>query len=92
MPVGHEDHRGVPVAPAVSPGGARQPLNLGFGEVLASTELRVGEPPGPDCSFYGGRHNQLEMRLRHMVHTPRVDDRSYNSPFANSHLRRVAQR
>jgi hypothetical protein len=33
--VGYQDHRGVPVTPAVGSGGFQQPLDLGLGQVLA---------------------------------------------------------
>ena len=44
VPVGHQDHRGVPVAPAVSRGGFHQPLDLGFRQVLAGPQGGVGGP------------------------------------------------
>ena len=70
VPVGHKDHRGVPVAPAVSLGGVHQPLDLGLGQVLAGAQVGVGEPPGRDCSFYGGWRDQLEVRLGHVFGSP----------------------
>ena len=61
VPVGHKDHRGVPMPPAVLPGGVHQPLDLGLSQVLAGAQVRVGEPPGRNCSFYGGWRDQLEV-------------------------------
>ena len=67
VPIGHEDHGSVPVPPAVLPGGAHQPLDLSLSQVLAGAQVRVGAPPGRDCSFCGGWRDQLEMRLRHVI-------------------------
>ena len=61
MPVGHEDHSRVSVAPAVALGGFHKPLDLGFGQVFAGSQLAVGEPFGPNCSFYGGWRDQLQV-------------------------------
>ena len=70
VPVGHKDHRGVPVAPAVSPGGFHQPLDLGFGQVLAGAQVGIGAPLGPDCSVYGGWRDQLEVPFGHVFRAP----------------------
>ena len=61
VPVGHKDHRGVPVAPAVALGRVHQPLDLGLGQVLAGAQLGVGEALRGNCSFYGGWRDQLEV-------------------------------
>ena len=65
--VGHEDHRGVPVAPAVSRGGFHQPLDLGLGKVLAGPQVGIGGPFGPDCSVYGGWRDEPDVRLGHCL-------------------------
>ena len=41
MAVGHQDHRAVPVAPAVRSGCFEQLLDLGLGQVLARPELGI---------------------------------------------------
>ena len=43
VPVGHKDHGGVPMPPAVLPGGVHQPLDLGLSQVLAGAQVRVGD-------------------------------------------------
>ena len=84
MPVGHKDHRGVPVAPAVSRGGFHQPLDLGLGQVLAGAQVAVGGPLGANCSIYGGWRDQLEVRFGHTFRAPGVTDCSYNGSSSNS--------
>jgi hypothetical protein len=68
--LGHQDHRGVPVAPAVSRGGLHQPLHLGLRQVLASAQVGVGGPFGPDCSVYGSWRDQLEVPFGHALRAP----------------------
>ncbi len=51
VPVGHQDHGGVPVAPAVSLGGFHQPLDLGLGQVLAGAQVGVGRRLGVTVRF-----------------------------------------
>ena len=70
VPVGHQDHRGVPVAPAVSRGGLHQPLDLGLRQVLAGPQVGVGGPLGPDCSVYGGWRDQPEVPFGHVFRAP----------------------
>ena len=84
MPVGHQDHRGVPVAPAVPPGGVHQPLDLGLGQVLAGAQLAVGRPLGGDCSIYGGWRDQPEVPFGHALRAPCLNDCSDNASFTNS--------
>ena len=84
VPVGHKDHRGVPVAPAVSRGGFHQPLDLGFRQVLAGAQVGVGGPFGPDCSVYGGWRDQPEVPFGHVLRAPCPDDCSYNGRSMDS--------
>ena len=70
MPVGHKDHRGVPVSPTVLPRRCHQALDLGFRQVLAAPQVSVGRPRGCDCSIYDGWRDQLEMRFRHDFRPP----------------------
>ena len=51
VPVGHKDHRGVPVAPAVSRGGFHQPLDLGLRQVLAGAQVALGGRLGLTVRF-----------------------------------------
>ncbi len=74
VPVGHEDHGGVPVAPAVAPGGFHQPLDLGLGQILAGAQVGVWRTLGGDCAIYGGWRDQLEVRLGHGFRPFRADD------------------
>ncbi len=61
VPVGHQDHCGVTVGPAVCLGSFQQSLDLGFREVLAGAQIGIGTAPGgADCSFFGGRRDETE--------------------------------
>jgi hypothetical protein len=51
VPVSHEDHSGVPVAPSVPLGRFHEPLDLGLGEVLPPSKFGMGTPRGRNCSF-----------------------------------------
>src|SRR5262245_54679987 len=53
MPVGHQNHHGIPVAVAVAHGGLHQSLHLGLGQVFAGPQIAVTAPFGRNCSFYG---------------------------------------
>jgi len=59
MSVGHKDHRGVPVCPAVALGGPEQPFDLGLRQVLAGAQVGVAAAPRCDCSIYGARATSL---------------------------------
>jgi hypothetical protein len=37
VPVGHKDHRGVPMAPTGALGGRQEPFDLSFGQMLAGS-------------------------------------------------------
>src|SRR5262249_43768704 len=84
MPIGHKDHRGVPVAPTVSFGRPHQPLDLGFGQVLAGAQVTIGGPFGPDCSVYGRWRDQPEVPSGHAFCAPCPNDCLDNALFMNS--------
>jgi ATP dependent DNA ligase domain len=56
-----------PVAVAVARGGLHQPLDLGLGQVFAGPQVAAALPPRGNCSFYGGRRHQLEVRFCHVI-------------------------
>jgi hypothetical protein len=70
----------LPLAAAMS----RLTSALGLGQVLAGPQLAVGEPPGGDCSFYGGWRDQLEVRFGHVIRPMLRVDCSYKNHFSNS--------
>ena len=61
-PVGHDYHRGVPVAPAVALGRRDEPLDLALGQVFAGAQVGVGKPLGRNCSSYGGWRDYAQVR------------------------------
>ena len=63
MPVGHQDHRGVPVAPTVSRGGFHQPLDLGLRQVLAGPQVALGGRVGLTVRFTVAGATSLRCRL-----------------------------
>ena len=54
MPVGYEDHRGVPLTVAVTLGGGDQSLDLTLGKMLPGPQGLVRGSPWGNCSFYDG--------------------------------------
>jgi hypothetical protein len=52
MPVGDQNHGGVPVTVAVVLRGLDHPLDLGRGEVLAPPQLGVLRPAWRNCSVF----------------------------------------
>ena len=84
VPVGNQNHRSVPVSPAVALSRSHQPLDFGFGQVLAGAQVAIGRPPGRNCSVYGGPRDQLEVPFGHMFRPSRVNDCSYNGSFSHS--------
>ena len=68
MPVGDQNHRGVAVAVAISPGGSDQPVNLGVGQVLPRADLGV-RPAARwtmgDCPINSGWRHQRQLRFCH---------------------------
>jgi hypothetical protein len=63
MPIGHKDHRAVPVTPAVSLGGLEQSFDLRFRQIFAGSQVGIGTAGGRDCSFFGGWRDQLQVRF-----------------------------
>jgi hypothetical protein len=61
VPVGHQNHRGIPMAPAVARGGLHEPLNLSLGQVFAGPQIAIPAPFRRNCSFYGAWRDQLEL-------------------------------
>jgi len=61
MPVGHQDHRGVPVRPSVALGGPEKPFDLGLRQVFAPPQVGVGAALRCNCSIYGAWGHQPEM-------------------------------
>ena len=82
--VGHEDHGGVAVAPAV--------LFAAFISRSTSASVRysrvrrsaLGGRSGPDCSVYGGWRDQPEVPFGHALRAPCSEDCSDNDHFSNS--------
>ena len=83
VPVSHEYHRGVPVAPPIAVGGNEQAVHFGFGQVLAGAQVGVWHTLGRDCAIYGGWRDQLEVRLSHRFRPSRADDCSYKTSSTN---------
>ena len=63
VPVGRKDHGGISMAPAIGLGCLRQALDFGVGQVFPRTEFGVLRPFRCDCSIFGVRRDQLEMRF-----------------------------
>lgn len=89
MAISQQDHRGVAMAPAISPGRCHDALDLSAGQVFAGTQIGVRKPPGRNCSFYGGWHDQLEVRFRHANGPPVPIYCARYNPFTDSQSRRV---
>ena len=70
MPVGHEDHGGVAVAPAVAAYNFHEPFDFRVGQIFPSAQVGVVGPFGANCSVYGGREASLRRRSA-MEITPR---------------------
>jgi hypothetical protein len=64
VPVGHQDHGGVPVTVPVALGCLGQADDLGFGQILAGSQLGIRHPARRNCSIYGGLLDELEMGFR----------------------------
>jgi len=44
-----------------------QPLDFMLGEIFAGPQVAVAAALGGNCSFYGGRRDQLEVRFCHVM-------------------------
>jgi hypothetical protein len=61
MPVCDENHRSVAVAAPVARGDLHEPLDLGLGQVFATSQVAIPAPSGCNCSFFGGWRDQPEV-------------------------------
>src|SRR3974377_556752 len=86
MPVGHQKHRGVPVAPTVFARCGHQPFDLGLCEVLAGPQGAVGGSVRPDCSIYSSWRDKFEVRVDHAFGAFPIPDCSYKGSFTNSRV------
>src|SRR6476646_1345560 len=77
MPVGKQDHSGIPVAVAVVNGCLHQPLDLLLGEILPHPVMRIGQPTASNCSLFGGWRG----RGRGGIHWPTPINQSITSPI-----------
>src|SRR3954467_10212381 len=77
MPVGKQDHSGIPVAVAVVNGCLDQPLDLFLGEILPHPVMRIGQPTASNCSLFGGWRG----RGRGGIHWPTPVNQSITSPI-----------
>ena len=84
MPIGHKDHRAIPVGLSVGLGGSEQPFDLGLRQVLAGAKVGIWQTLRCNCSVYGARCPQPEMRFRHVLCRLRMIDCSYNGPNTNT--------
>jgi hypothetical protein len=71
MPEGHQEHRTVPLTPAVALGGLDQLLDFALGEVFAWPKPTVGAAGRRNCPFYCCRGNQFEAGFCHMFQATR---------------------
>ena len=65
VPVGNQHYRGVAVPPTVLPSRMYEPLDLGFGQVLAGPQLAVRFALRGNWSIYGGWRDQPEVTFGH---------------------------
>ena len=84
MSVRHQDHRGVPMPPAVLLGGIHQTLNLSFSQVLPSAQVGIRKPRGHDCSVYDARRDEFQVCFGHVIGPPFPTDCWDNAPSLNS--------
>jgi hypothetical protein len=56
---------------AVTLGRVHKLLDLGLRQVFPTAKVAVWASPGRDCSFFGGRSDQLEVRFSHVFGPPR---------------------
>ena len=60
MSVRNQDHRSVPVAPAVLAGRLDQLLDFGAGQMFSGSDLGIWPPSTGDCPIYSGWRNNSE--------------------------------
>src|SRR5260370_42542316 len=84
MAVGHQDHGGVPVGPAVALGSREQSFNFSLGQVLTGPKVGIGGPLGSNCSIFSVRGDQAEVRFGHGFRSFSAVNCSYNDPITNS--------
>src|SRR4029453_9388560 len=77
MPVGKQDHSGIPVAVAVVTGCLHQPLDLLLGEILPHPVMRIGQPIASNGFLFGGWRG----RGRGGIHWPTPISQSLSSPI-----------
>ena len=63
VPVRHKDHGRIPMAPAIGLGRLSKPRHLSIGQVFSRAEFGILHPLRCDCSIFGVRRDQLEMRF-----------------------------
>jgi hypothetical protein len=84
VPIGHEDHGRVPVAPTVISGGLLQAADLAVGEVFPGPEFSVWKAPGCNCSIFGAWRHQTQVLFCHDNPPPGQIDCLYNGSKTNS--------
>jgi hypothetical protein len=82
--ISHQDHRGVPMPPAVLPGDFHQTLNLSFSQVLPSAQVGIRKPRWHDCSVYDARRDELEACFVHAFGPPSPSNWPNNAPSPHS--------
>ena len=63
MPVGHEDHGSVPMAPTMALGCLHEALNFALGQIFPGPQFGVWEPLGRDCSIWAAGVTNLRCRF-----------------------------
>ena len=92
MAVGDQQHRGVAVTVAAVPRGGDQALDLIERKVFPRAQLGIWTAPSHvrrNCLFFGGWHDQRQVRV--YGHPQRLpgDHCLYKSPITNSSCRRL---
>jgi hypothetical protein len=70
MPIGHQDHGGVPVAVPIALGGIDQLGNLSIRQVLASAQLGIWPTQRCNCSIFGGCSTSLRCDFPMTINLP----------------------
>jgi hypothetical protein len=79
--IGHQNHGGVAVAPAVALGSLDQALDLAVCQILAGPDIAILGASRYNCSFFGGWGYQLQVRFCHDNPPHRYIDCSYTGRF-----------